>query len=651
MRLTTFQTVASRYSRTIGRESRVRVTFGGRMAYVRKEQGGGKRLNLPALPPGTVMTTHQADVFRGYLDHEVGHLRWTDLDYVQEQKEFLPVTSVDPGEVGNFKLNKEYDPTLTWIWNVLEDVYEENRTIVDLPGTARFLASVHRFMDGEARKQHAKLESEGYEKTYEDLVLSAIYREAWRHRGVPRDVGHDLELDQLGLDEVRDLIESRLPACESTADCVALAREIKPHLEDASDEFSKKPFDPNSGGGGQEGEEGEEGQGGDGPPGPDFPGSGAPGSGDLDESAERMMSWIIDKALDGIVRDVMGLNARESGKGDGNEVSSTLPGQYKGGGKKDRTCSTTPNVPSEVSLDPENSGSSHRPMEQWDEWLPPVTSEYDQIFVPSSENHDRYRRERAELASHISAAKKNLNTFLRSRTLKAWTRGLVEGDLDDDALADFAALGDRRVYKARRERSIVGSDVALILDLSSSMNAELVRQAGITIAEALADIRRVNLMIAGFYSGHKHLGEAEGCGRNVDLKIPLFKGFDEPYRRIVGRLGAVGTGGCTPLGEGFAYAYEALLERKGPRRVLWIVTDGAPWYSTCSSAGGRHSDYALLEAVSAKARRRGIETMALEIGCSNIAGYVGRAEQINHIDEMTQAIIRLTRRVLVPEIG
>lgn len=635
MKLTTFQNIAGRYARAHGRDSGIRVTFGGRQAFVTPG-----RLNLPALPPGTIMSTYHADVFRGYLDHEVGHLRNTDLRLVQQQPEFAPLEEGTSGTMP--KPNPKYDPILTWLWNVSEDVYEERVECGDWPGKRRFLDTTHRFMDGECRKELEAKREAGEEDDWSHMVLRAFYREVWSYRDVARDVGHDLTLEDLGCPAVQAAIEEDLPGLASTSDCLLFARRVKALLEEASEEFGK--------GDDEDGEEGGDGEGqpGDGTGQPGEPGKGGQPSekGDLDEAAQDLFNMLMDKAFEQLMAEVGKLNAKKGGTPNAGVGS---PGDDEDDEGVPFGSSLPSTVP-KVELDPDHAGHPHREMPHGDVWLPPSSTEQDRVFVPSEEDENTYRTERANLSAEISATKKALNQYLRAATMTAWSRGLLEGDLDEEMLADHAAFGDRRIRKLKRQRTMRSCAISLMVDLSASMNASIVRQTAITIAEALATISKVKLQVAGFYIGGGSYPEEAGCGRRCPLKIPLFKGFDEPYLKTTARLGAIGTSGTTPLAEGYAYAFDSVLTRKEQRRIVWVVTDGAPYYAVCHGRYGDHSDWALTADIYRKAQKLGVETMALGIGhATGMAPHVDRFARIGEITDLNAAILRLTREIFLNE--
>lgn len=615
MKVTTFQTVAARLANTIGRDRGVRVTFGGRVASAKPGH-----VHLPALPAGTVLSPFEADLMHGYLDHEVGHIRRSDYTVLAETREECKTK-----------------PGLKTIDNWVEDVWSENETRVEYPGSERYLNTTHNFMDEQRMAKLLKQYKAGKIPTLAAFAMSLTYREIWKKRGLKRDVGTDLTLEDLGLGEVAELIEKEFGQVRSSQDSMKLARKIHALLEKAVKKF--KPPPP----GEENDEEDTDGEPGDGEPGDGEPGDGESGDGEpgdggtLDRNAKPTEAGSLDDSatesehqdlLEKILQRITSKNSRDEKLG-----------------KKAPKVTLVEEEP-----DPDHVGEFVVVDWKGDDYLPPAGTEYDRIFVPSGEDIATYRKERAAMAGQISSIKKALTIFLRSKEMKAWTRGMEDGRLDEDALADLCVTGNPRVFKQRRSRTFPNTAFAVLCDLSSSMKAELVRITATAFVEALAQLPRIKTMVAGFYTNRGRYQPVPGSGRLEGMDLLLFKGFDEPYRTAMPRLGAIGTSGCTPLGEGYAYGFEALVKRLELRKILLVITDGMPCYdwNSMSNTGEEHNDFVLMQRVHEKCKTHGIETLGLGIRYDGIASYVDTAECINGPAELAAKVLEMTKRVVVP---
>lgn len=614
MQVTTFQEVAARFVRALSARDDVRVLFQGTAAFTQPDG----TIVLPALPPGTLMSRHESDVFRGYLDHEAGHVLFSDFGAITDPKD-----PTRPRE----ELRDPGGQTLQWLWNAIEDPREENCYIDALPGARRNLDTVRHYVD-------EKEKVEGGSLTWYQAALALVAREVYKFRGCQRSILPGLTLESLGLPEVQRLVDEGFPALRSAHDSFALALQVMEHLR------AQAPDQEELEGMAQEHAEGR--PSGDGPSAGDGEGN---GDGDGDASSA---------SSDGFPREVgsfedpgatASLPASCLREALGDLLSQVEQRNARAEGQPDRGRDV-------VEFDPRNQG--HRSPDPWkgNTWLPPVGTHQDRILVYPREDLQAFRRELAAVSSHVRAAKQQLRRFLQSRMKRGWERGLEEGILDDDALVDHVVSGTRRVRKARVDRSLVRTDVALVVDLSSSMNADLLRQACITLAEALSTIRVVKLGIFGFTTNERPYSERDYTrkfGRAVGLDIMVLKDFDDPYRRCHGYLGGIGTWGATPLGEGYAHGFDVLVRREAPRKVLWLVTDGDPCYRAFNPA---HNDHVLIRRIRAKARNCGIETLGLGITLNaqqqqKLRRMVERVDVIDRMDQFPRALLDITRSVIV----
>jgi cobalamin biosynthesis protein CobT len=142
-----------------------------------------------------------------------------------------------------------------------------------------------------------------------------------------------------------------------------------------------------------------------------------------------------------------------------------------------------------------------------------------------------------------------------------------------------------------------GKDTActLLLDISSSMNGRaigLCRQLALVFTEAL-DVLGFPTEVIGFSTVEMDLkpeavqetGLSEDelmkrYARFAPLYHAIYKEFDEPWRKVAGRIGRMNSQVLTPLGESLLFAGKRLLARPEKRKVLFCLTDGKPVVGT-----------------------------------------------------------------------
>jgi len=243
--------------------------------------------------------------------------------------------------------------------------------------------------------------------------------------------------------------------------------------------------------------------------------------------------------------------------------------------------------------------------------LPPLSTEDDRVWVYDKENMVAYETTRQKMSAEVTAVKKMLNIWLRTRSAKAWTRGLTEGRLDTSRLHHLFSAETPAIMKELRERQTMETSVELLVDLSSSMNTELVRTVAIVLAEAMDMMPLLKFEISGFSGGRSCGSSRKGFGRTDQMNIFIFKGFREQYKQARARIGGITCKGCTPLGDAYGFALERMLERPERKKVLWILTDGEP---AISFADPRHSEFLLMAQHAKSAARWGIQTVGMYLG-------------------------------------
>lgn len=293
----------------------------------------------------------------------------------------------------------------------------------------------------------------------------------------------------------------------------------------------------------------------------------------------------------------------------------------------------------------------------------PFTTRFDEI-VPAAELCDeeelgRLRayldQQQASLGGVVTRLANRLQRRLMAQQARSWDFDQEEGMLDAARLARVVVSpGHSLSYKIERETAFKDTVVSLLIDNSGSM-----RGRPISIAATCADILArtlercgVQTEILGFTTRGWKGGQsreawlAEGRpphpGRLNDLRHILYKRADEPYRHARKSLGLMMREGLLKEnidGEALLWAHNRLIARPEERRILLVISDGAPVDdSTASANGGTYLEKHLRQVIEWIEKKSPVELAAIGIG-HDVTRYYERAVTIMDAEQLAGALI------------
>ena len=266
----------------------------------------------------------------------------------------------------------------------------------------------------------------------------------------------------------------------------------------------------------------------------------------------------------------------------------------------------------------------------------------------------RLRQQLDQHLSHLQGVVSKLANRLQRRLLaqqqRAWEFDLEEGLLDVARLARIVANPTHSLsYKREREADFRDTVVSLLIDNSGSM-----RGRPITVAAMCCDILArtlercgVKVEILGFttraWKGGQSRerwvqeGKPRNPGRLNDLRHVVYKAADQPWRRARRNLGLMLREGLLKEnidGEALDWAYRRLLARTEHRRILMVISDGAPVDdSTLSVNPGNYLERHLRKVIAEIEGRELVELIAIGIG-HDVTRYYHRAVTIVDAEEL-----------------
>nr|WP_321983005.1 cobaltochelatase subunit CobT [uncultured Lichenicoccus sp.] len=254
------------------------------------------------------------------------------------------------------------------------------------------------------------------------------------------------------------------------------------------------------------------------------------------------------------------------------------------------------------------------------------------------------------LSGVVSKLANRLQRRLMAQQMRAWEFDLEEGILDAGRLARVVVNPTLSLsYKHERDTDFRDTVVTLLIDNSGSM-----RGRPITVAAMCGDILArtlercaVKVEVLGFTTRAWKGGQsrerwvAEGKprepGRLNDLRHIIYKSADMPWRRARRNLGLMLREGLLKEnidGEALLWAYKRLLGRCESRRILMVISDGAPVDdSTLSVNSGSYLERHLREVILDIESRQAVELIAIGIG-HDVTRYYRRAVTITDAEEL-----------------
>jgi cobaltochelatase CobT len=271
---------------------------------------------------------------------------------------------------------------------------------------------------------------------------------------------------------------------------------------------------------------------------------------------------------------------------------------------------------------------------------------------------DRLRGYLDKQLSHLQGVVARLANRLQRRLMaqqnRSWEFDLEEGQLDPARLSrvivdPLHALS----FKHEKDMQFRDTVVTLLLDNSGSM-----RGRPITVAATCADILArtlercgVKVEILGFTTrawkggqSREHwltAGKPANPGRLNDLRHIIYKSADAPWRRARKNLGLMMREGLLKEnidGEALDWAHKRLLARTEQRRILMMISDGAPVDdSTLSVNPGNYLERHLRWVIEEIETRSPVELIAIGIG-HDVTRYYRRAVTIVDAEELGGAM-------------
>jgi cobaltochelatase CobT len=258
------------------------------------------------------------------------------------------------------------------------------------------------------------------------------------------------------------------------------------------------------------------------------------------------------------------------------------------------------------------------------------------------------------LHSVVARLANRLQRRLLAQQNRAWTFDLEEGMLDTARLVRVITDPTSPLsFKQEEEAPFRDTVVTLLLDNSGSMRGRPIMVAAICADILARTLERcgVKVEVLGFttrawkggQSRDRWLkdGKPQGPGRLNDLRHIVYKAADTPWRRARRNLGLMMREGLLKEnidGEALLWAHGRLMARPEQRRILMVISDGAPVDdSTQSVNNGAYLDRHLREVIGDIETASPVELLAVGIG-HDVTRWYRRAVTLVDVEQLAGAM-------------
>ncbi|WP_435417135.1 cobaltochelatase subunit CobT [Parerythrobacter aurantius] len=293
----------------------------------------------------------------------------------------------------------------------------------------------------------------------------------------------------------------------------------------------------------------------------------------------------------------------------------------------------------------------------------PFTEAFDEVVeAPELCDAEELDRLRAYLDSQLTGLQgvvtrlaNRLQRRLMAQQNRSWDFDQEEGLLDAARLARVViSPGHSLSYKIERDTEFKDTIVTLLIDNSGSMRGRPISIAAISADILARTLERcgVKTEILGFttrawkggQSREKWLADGKPAqpGRLNDLRHILYKKADEPWRRARRNLGLMMREGLLKEnidGEALLWAHNRLIARPEDRRILMVISDGAPVDdSTLSVNSAGYLESHLRKVIDWIEKQSPVQLVAIGIG-HDVTRYYKRAVTIMDVEQLGGTII------------
>tara|TARA_B100000700_G_scaffold95880_1_gene107923 strand:- start:3142 stop:4908 length:1767 start_codon:yes stop_codon:yes gene_type:complete len=291
------------------------------------------------------------------------------------------------------------------------------------------------------------------------------------------------------------------------------------------------------------------------------------------------------------------------------------------------------------------------------------TDQFDEVIrAENLEGKEELERLRAtldqqllQLKSFVSKLANKLQRKLLAKQNRSWDFDLEEGVLDTSKLTRVIIDPLNSLsFKKEKETDFKDTLVTILIDNSGSMRGKPISVAAVCADILARTLERcsVKVEVLGFTTKHWKGGSSrerwinEGKpkfpGRLNDLRHIIYKSADTPWRQSKNNIGLMLKEGLLKEnidGEALRWTFNKMKRRKEERKILMVISDGAPVDdSTLSTNANDYLENDLKSTVNSIEKLSPIELLAIGIG-HDVTRYYNKAVKITDVHDLGDAMI------------
>ena len=260
-----------------------------------------------------------------------------------------------------------------------------------------------------------------------------------------------------------------------------------------------------------------------------------------------------------------------------------------------------------------------------------------------------------QLKSFVSKLANKLQRRLLAKQNRSWDFDLEEGLLDSSKLTRLIIDPLNSLsFKKEKETEFKDTLVTILIDNSGSMRGKPISVAAVCADILARTLERcsVKVEVLGFTTKHWKGGSSREKwvtnekpkfpGRLNDLRHIIYKSADTPWRQSKNNIGLMLKEGLLKEnidGEALRWTFNKMKKRKEERKILMVISDGAPVDdSTLSTNANDYLEIDLKNTVNSIEKFSSIELLAIGIG-HDVTRYYKRAVKITDVHDLGDAMI------------